>query len=154
MKYRTLPHGGEQIGIIGMLHPKKAKELSLRPAVIAEINLSKLEELKKSKIKARSVSVYPSILRDLALLVPEEVKVMDLARHLQQKAKIQKEPVLQEVEIFDVYQGKGIEPGKKSIGLSLRFQSEKQTLEDEQINTLLSDLMEDLNRTYNATIRS
>jgi phenylalanyl-tRNA synthetase beta chain len=97
----------------------------------------------------RSLSKYPSVRRDLALIVNEEVSASELINCIKKSG----ETVLQDVIIFDVYRGKGIEEGKKSIALSLVIQDDKQTLTDSEVDAIVSRLLLLLANEKNAKLR-
>ena len=97
----------------------------------------------------RSLSKYPSVRRDLALIVKEDVSASELINCI----KASSEPALQDVIIFDIYRGKGVEEGNKSVALSLIIQDDTQTLTDSEIDAIVSRLLILLNNEKNAKLR-
>ena len=73
---------------------------------------------KPGKVKFTEVSKYPSISRDLAFVVKEDVKVADIISSIKKNGKLEKENIIQNVEVFDVYTGEHVEKGSKSIAFS------------------------------------
>ncbi|MGZ8187031.1 MAG: phenylalanine--tRNA ligase subunit beta [Methylobacter sp.] len=143
-----LSYEGETIGWLGMLHPVLEKQLGFD----TEVFLFELDQnllLNKRIPRFKPLSKYPSLRRDLALIVKEEVSSGDIIRCIQGCA----EQALQEVVIFDVYRGKGIDEGSKSIALSLILQDDSQTLTDFEIDAILNRMLETLTNKINAKLR-
>jgi phenylalanyl-tRNA synthetase beta chain len=139
---------GEKIGWIGMLHPTLEKQLDFDTQVfLFELDQELL--LSKRLPKFKPLSKYPSVRRDMALIVKEEIagsKIIDCINSCS-------EPTLQDVVIFDIYRGKGVEEGSKSVALSLILQDESQTLTDSQIDAIFGRLLETLKITISAKLR-
>jgi phenylalanyl-tRNA synthetase beta chain len=139
---------GEKIGCLGMLHPTLEKKLGFdSPVFLFEMNQKQL--LKKQAPVFQSLSKYPSVRRDLALIVKEEISAGAIISAI----KSCSEPTLQDVVIFDVYRGKGIEDGSKSVALSLFIQDFSQTLTDSEIDAIFSRVLETLTDTIGAKLR-
>lgn len=137
-----------QIGVIGELHPQWARAWELKPApVLFEIDLN--AALARPQPHYRPLSRQPAVTRDLAFLVPAELPVADLIAAVKAKAPAW----LQEVWVFDVYQGKGLPEGTKSVALRLRWQHEERTLTDEEINQALALIVERVGAQCGATLR-
>ncbi len=139
---------GEKIGYLGMLHPTLEKQLGFDTQVfLFELD----QELLLSKLlpKFRPLSKYPSVRRDMALIVNEEIAVSEIIKCI----KSCEEPTLKDIVIFDIYRGKGVEEGSKSVALSLILQDESQTLTDSQIDAIFSRLLETLKTTISAKLR-
>jgi phenylalanyl-tRNA synthetase beta chain len=131
-----------------MLHPSLEKELGFD----MQIYLFELDQqllFKKQASAFRSVSKYPSVRRDLALIVKEEVAAGAIIKSIKGCA----EPTLQDVVVFDVYRGKGIEVGYKSVALSLFIQDFSQTLTDSEIDAIFNRVLETLTDTIGAKLR-
>lgn len=97
----------------------------------------------------KSLSKYPSVRRDLALIVDEAITASEIINCVKKSTGT----VLQDVIIFDVYRGKGIEEGKKSMALSLVIQDDTQTLTDSEIDAIVSRLLLLLANEKNAKLR-
>ncbi|MBP3255910.1 MAG: phenylalanine--tRNA ligase subunit beta [Clostridia bacterium] len=121
------------VGYIGRTHPAFCKD-----AVYAmEINLDKLLDKKTGKMKYKEISKYPSIKKDLAIVVDKDVQSSEIANIIKKAAG----SLLLGTQIFDVYQGEGLEENKKSLAYSLEFGTNDRTLTDEEINTVLEKVI-------------
>ncbi len=133
---------GAPIGWIGMLHPEIQNTLSLPTVLLFEIALSELGASELPSFKA--LSKFPSIRRDLALLVSEAIsyqQVWDVARAAAPD-------IVRSIKLFDVYTGEHVEPGLKSLALNLTLQDSSQTLTDQAVEqattTVLAALADQL----------
>lgn len=145
--------GKECVGIIGQIHPKMANAYGIGETIAAELNLDVLLKNKASKVKFTEVSKYPSVTRDLAFVVKDDIRVADIISSIKKNGKLNKENIIQNVEVFDVYTGEHVEPGYKSIALSIVFQSYEKTLKDQDINTIHDKILETLKKDVNADLR-
>jgi phenylalanyl-tRNA synthetase beta chain len=116
---------GEVVGYAGELHPKllAASDMPAR-SVALEINADALFEAAADVIVARHISTFPVATQDVALVVPQEIPADDVLAALREGAG----ELLEDVALFDVYAGKGIEDGKKSLAFGLRFRANDRTL--------------------------
>lgn len=116
---------GEVVGYAGELHPKllAASDMPAR-SVALEINADALFEAAADVIVARHISTFPVATQDVALVVPQDVPANDVLAALREGAG----ELLEDVALFDVYAGKGIEDGKKSLAFGLRFRANDRTL--------------------------
>ena len=116
---------GEVVGYAGELHPKllAASDMPAR-SVALEINADALFEAAADVIVARHISTFPVATQDVALVVPQDVPADDVLAALREGAG----ELLEDVALFDVYAGKGIEDGKKSLAFGLRFRANDRTL--------------------------
>ena len=140
-------HRGDRIGTIGALHPSLASEFRLPGAVLFELRLDGI--CTSTLPKFRALSRFPAVRRDISLVVPRAIDVADVRKCIRQSGV----EVLQNLELFDVYVGEGIDSGKKSISLALTFQSRSRTLDDTEVNTALSVILDSLSRTLGAALR-
>jgi len=125
-----------------------AGQHDLEPATLLfQLEFAALEE--GSLAKFSSISRYPSIRRDLAVVVDDAVTVDDLCREVRSAAGA----LLKELVIFDVYQGKGIETGRKSIAFGLILQDSSRTLTDQDTESLVARVTQQLGETFGATLR-
>ena len=139
---------GEKIGWLGMLHPNLEKQIGFDTQVfLFELDQDWL--LNKRITVFRSLSKFPSVRRDLALIVKEDVSASELINCIKNSA----EAALQDVNIFDIYRGKGVEEGSKSVALSLIMQDDTHTLTDSEIDAIVSRLLTLLNNEKNAKLR-
>jgi phenylalanyl-tRNA synthetase beta chain len=140
---------GKRIGWIGQLHPRLQRALDLDADVIAfELDLAALQQ----RPLARSVALsrYPSVRRDLAFVVPEEVSWAALAGTVERAAG----PSLRDLRLFDRYVGKGVEIACKSLAMGLILQEESRTLTDRDIDQVVAEVIAALRGEHGAEIRS
>ncbi len=134
------------VGIIGRVHPNLEKE----NVFVFEIDLDKLLDKKVGKMKYKEFSKFPSIKKDLAVVVDKDVTSEQIGTWIKKAAGSS----LSNIDVFDVYTGKGIEENKKSIAYSLTFEKMDRTLTDEEINESLEKVVEVLEKKLGATLRA
>ncbi|HEY9255782.1 MAG TPA: phenylalanine--tRNA ligase subunit beta [Stenotrophomonas sp.] len=140
---------GECIGWIGQVHPGLAKALEIDVDVFAfELALAPLAA--RALPRAGELSRFPSVRRDLAFLVPEQVAWSDLAASV--RASIG--PLLREIQLFDRYVGPGVEAGFKSLAMGLILQDNSRTLTDRDVEAVVADVVATVERDHRARIRS
>lgn len=140
---------GQEVGYIGVLHPAMTQELDIDQAVILfELSINALRQADRPKYQA--VSKYPLIRRDLSFLVDNKVSIDEIKALI---FKSMDKPWLQSVEVFDLYQGKGIPEGKKSLAIALKLQDKSRTLIDAEINDLISAIIKSLETNFAITLR-
>jgi phenylalanyl-tRNA synthetase beta chain len=142
----------KNIGNIGLTNNKVNKLTDINNSVwIAELNWDTLFELFKNyQLVYKEVSKFPSIRRDLALLIDNSVSFQDIvksARNLERK-------YLQQINLFDIYQGDKLPQGKKSYAVSFNLLDEEKTMTDNQIEIIMDKLIKGLNKDLNAELRS
>lgn len=145
--------GKELLGLLGQVHPKMAQRYNIADTVALEINVEVILKNKASKVKFSEVSKFPTITRDLAFVVKEDIPVADIIKSIKKNGKLEKENIIQNVEVFDVYTGEHVEQGSKSIALSITFQSYVRTLKDQDINSIHERILETLKKDVNAQLR-
>jgi phenylalanyl-tRNA synthetase beta chain len=142
--------GGREValGWIGQLHPRLQRALDLDTDVIAfELDLTPL--LARAVPKARLLSKYPSVRRDLAFVVAENVPWAALRDSVKAAAGAS----LRDLVLFDRYAGKGVETGFKSLAMGLILQDESRTLTDRDVDAVVADVIAALQRDHGAVIR-
>ncbi|GAA3910994.1 phenylalanine--tRNA ligase subunit beta [Litoribacillus peritrichatus] len=140
---------GHLVGYIGAIHPNIEKLADLPGAVFAfELELGLILQGKVPEFK--EVSKFPEVRRDLAILVEESVNVSKIKECIEQNSG----EFMNSVSIFDVYQGKGIDDGHKSIALGLTWQHPERTLNDEEVNQEINAVVTALDEQYQAKLRS
>ncbi len=138
----------EKVGQLGMLHPTLEKKLGFNtPVFLFEMQLDEISDRKLPAFKP--LSKFPSVKRDLALIVNESVSAEDLINTIIQSGG----ETVQDVQVFDVYRGSSVEKGFKSMALSLVLQDDKQTLTDLEIDAIFSSMLEKLNEEFGAKLR-
>jgi phenylalanyl-tRNA synthetase beta chain len=140
--------GEQRVGQIGKLHPAIARSLDLRRDVyLFELDA---EATFAAKIAmASAISVYPSIRRDIAVLVKDEISAADLQNSVASAVP----DLLRQVKIFDVYRGPGIEAGLKSVALGLILQETSRTLNDQDADSAMQLAVRKLQQEFGAKLR-
>lgn len=139
---------GKSIGHMGALHPSLAKKFDMPSAVyLVELNLKSVIEGQVTRFAA--LSKYPEVRRDLALVVQASVAAGDIEQVIREESG----ELLRRVNTFDVYAGKGIEEGCKSLALSLTLQHPSRTLKDDEVNQLIDRVVSRQKQEFNASLR-
>ncbi len=143
---------GQVIGKLGEVYPSIYKEYSLgkTTAVVLEMNLDSLLTAKVSLIKNENYSKFPTVTRDLALVISKDIDSSELIRTIKMVGK----GIVKEAEVFDVYVGDLSLTKKKSLAISITFSSKDHTLQDKEVVDTLDKIKFELNRVYNAELRS
>ena len=142
---------GKQIGIMGMVNSKLLKAFDIdNPVYYADLDWNMLLRLNKQyKPVINDLPKFPEVKRDFALLVDKSVKFADLAK----AALAAEKKLLKAVTLFDVYEGKNLEPGKKSYALSFILQDAENTLKDKQIEAIMAKLLKTFEEKFGAKLR-
>ena len=142
---------GRQLGTMGIVSPKICKELDIETDVYyAELSWTLLmKEIKKSKVTFSEISKFPAVKRDLALLLEKNVQFAEIEKIATESER----KLLKDVYLFDVYEGKNLESGKKSYAVSFILQDETKTLNDKQIESIMNRIIGNLQQKLNAKLR-
>ncbi len=140
---------GVAIGWIGALHPRWVQKYEL-PGAPVLFELDADVALSREMPKFREFSRFPPIRRDLAVIVDEQVAVADLLRVCREVAPEQ----VTEIAVFDLYQGKGIDSGKKSLAFRVLMQDTARTLTDAEADAVMTRLTQVLSDQFGAKLRS
>ncbi len=116
----------------------------------AELDFGELMELNGAPIRIKPIPRFPAIERDLSIVVAEETPWADLAAAVRRSAP----PELEDIRFVDIYRGKGIVPGKKSVTLSLRFRDEDGTLTHDAVDAYQAAILDSLHRAVGAELRT
>lgn len=146
--------GKEVFAIFGTIHPQMAKTYGVSNVVMAECNMDVLLNNKAGKVKFTPMSKYPQVSQDLAFVVSDDVNVADIVSCIEKNGKLEKEMIIQDIEVFDVYMGEHVQEGYKSIALSIVLQSQTHTLTDKEINTIRDAILVALEKEVKAILRS
>src|SRR5690606_16609144 len=139
---------GARIGWIGQLHPRLQQALDIDAEVYGfEIELEAL--LARPLPRAKALSRYPSVRRDLAFVVAEPVSWDAMGATARQAAG----PFLRDLRLFDRYAGKGVETGFKSLAMALILQDESRTLTDRDVDAVVTEVVAALGKEHGAVIR-
>jgi len=139
---------GIAVGWIGALHPNLSKPLGLKQAVyLLEISLKAVRQVEVPAFKP--LSKFPEMRRDLALVVTDATPVADVMSLIREKAG----DYLTKLNLFDIYQGKGIDPDRKSLALGLTWQHPSRTLNEEEVNEAVENVLAHLADRIDAQLR-
>ncbi|MGV6394125.1 phenylalanine--tRNA ligase subunit beta [Pseudomonas caspiana] len=139
---------GREVGYVGAIHPELSKTLGLdRPVFVFELLLAKVALGKMPKFQ--ELSRFPEVRRDLALIADEGVAATAVLEVIRENAG----EWLTDLRLFDVYQGKGIDPHRKSLAVGLTWQHPSRTLNDDEVNAATHKILTSLEERLNATLR-
>lgn len=142
--------GKDYVGFIGQIHPKMAKKYDVAETYVAQINLSTLIGIRTGKVKFTPIPLYPSVTRDIAVVVKEDVASEEMMKVIKKAGR----SIVKNCQVFDVYQGEHVEAGYKSIAMQITFQDEKKTLKDEEINQSMEAILETIKKNFDANLRA
>lgn len=140
---------GERIGFIGQVHPTMQKELDLKDTYAFELSLKAVLGAETAPLQYESIPRFPSITRDIALVVNKET-VSGTLKDIILAAGGQ---LLKEVHVFDLYEGERMEEGKKSIAFSLKYVDPERTLTDEEVTKVHNQVLKALEEQAGAVLR-
>lgn len=142
---------GKTIATLGVVSKKILKSMDITNEVYyADINWNEiLKETSKHNVSFKEISKYPAVRRDLALLIDKEIEF----KQIEEIAYETERKLLKDVRLFDVYEGKNLEAGKKSYAVSFTLQDENQTLNDKTIDKIMSKLIKVYEEKLNAKLR-
>lgn len=139
---------GGVVGVIGALHPSIEQKLGINgPVFLFELDIAAIEEGVIAEFE--ELSKFPEVRRDLAIIVDESVQLADIDKAIRKDAG----DSLTDLTLFDLYQGKGIDPDRKSLALGLTWQHRSRTLMDEEISQLVDSIINNLEKQFNAVLR-
>ncbi|RRG18706.1 phenylalanine--tRNA ligase subunit beta [Weissella viridescens] len=141
--------GDQFVGFIGQVHPRVAKFYKVGQVFGFELNLSEILNLPRVKSTYEPISKFPSIKRDLAILVDRAIQSADLVETIKQNGGAD----LHDVTVFDVYTGDNVADDKKSVAYSLTFVNHDHTLQDDAINAATDRITKALQDQFAAEIR-
>lgn len=140
---------GELVAYFGEIHPAVARNFRVPGrAYVAEVAYERLLKLYDQVVEFKALPRFPAMERDLAIVIDSSQAVGELVAHLKELGG----ELLQDVTVFDIYVGRPIPEGKKSVAFSLRFQADR-TLTDEQINPIMERCLNGLQSQFAAEIR-
>lgn len=143
--------GGKRLATLGVVAKKLLKAFDIDNEVYyADLNWKELlKAIKNVKVSYTEISKFPAVKRDLALLLDKKVQFAEIEKIAYETEK----KLLKDVELFDVYEGKNLEAGKKSYAVSFLLQDETATLNDKQIDKIMSKLVANLENKLGAKLR-
>lgn len=142
--------GNDVIGTFGEVHPDvlEAMDIKRERAYVADIDLARAEKYIKSAVKYERIVKYPEVIRDLAIVMDKDILVGNMVEDLKRVS-----PLIEKIEIFDVYEGKKIDADKKSVAISIVLRNKVKTLEEKEINDVVTKVLETISKKYRGEIR-
>jgi phenylalanyl-tRNA synthetase beta chain len=138
------------IGYIGEINNKTLKQFNIRQKTFfLDINLNVVLKLNTTKKSFKLLPKFPSVKWDLALIVPEAIDAGEIINIISK----QKSPLIESIDIFDIYRGKPIDEGKKSIAFTITYRSDKKTLNDKTVKKVHQKITDITIKHFNAQLR-
>ena len=144
-KSAVISVNGDIVGLIGRITPEICKE----EVYVMEISLDKLLTKKVGKMKYKEISKFPVVKKDIAVLVNKDITAQEMLKTIKNNGG----KLLLESKVFDLYEGKGIPEGKKSIAFSVTLGAQDRTLTDEEINKVMEKVIAGLQSKHGAELR-
>ncbi|GGA38168.1 phenylalanine--tRNA ligase subunit beta [Paenibacillus physcomitrellae] len=142
-------HGKERIGVLGQIHPDVQRSKELDDTYVAEIKLESLFAAEYEAIEYRDLPRFPSVQRDIAVVVDQGVTAAELLKSIRENTG----ELLEHVNVFDIFTGSKLGEGKKSVALSLVYRHMERTLTDEEITEVHGRAVAGLEQTFGAELR-
>ena len=136
----------DNVGFIGRISPIIAKD----EVYVMEINLDKLLLKKTGNMKFKEISKFPVVKKDLAFVVDKNINAQDMQKIIKSSGG----KLLINSEVFDLYTGKGIDEGKKSIAFTIEIGDKEKTLTDEEINQEMNKIIDGVKNKFKAELRN
>lgn len=150
-KTAAFQKGRDTLAVVGEVHPAVAAAFgTAKPLYVFEMDVATLMKYASGKFSYQPLPKYPAIARDLAVLVDEAVSASDIARVIQKNAG----PHIKDVSLFDVYTGRPVAEGKKSLAFALHFQSGDRTLTDDEIDEAVGQALAVVVERFQAELRA
>lgn len=142
--------GRDVIATLGEVHPVVLNNYDIEKRVyLAEINISKLEKYSRNNKKYVEVPKFPAVERDIAIIVDESVEVGQIEKIITKKAK----KLLEGLKLFDIYRNEKLGENKKSVAYALTFRDKNKTLSDEEVNSVMENIIAELEKVVGAELR-
>lgn len=140
----------KEVGYLAQIHPNYAKSYNLKEVYVYSINLKSVLNRNHRVKKFQSIQKYPNIERDIAIVVNKDINASMLIDSIKKSGK----RLLKDVFVFDLYVGDNIDEDKKSLAFKLTFGSPDKTMTDDEINVIITSILEKLEKDFNAQLRS
>ncbi len=142
--------GMDEIAVLGEVHPEVLDNYGIKTrAYLAELNITKIVKYAKQTKKYTEVPKFPAIERDIAIIVDNQVEVGQIEKVIAKNGK----KFLESIKLFDIYRSDKLGNNKKSVAFALKFRDKKRTLQDEEINNIMKQIIESLEKNLNAELR-
>ena len=136
---------GENVGIVGKIHPSICKDA----VYVMEINLDKLLAKKVGKMKYKEISKFPNVKKDVAFVMDKNISSCEIEKVIKKAGG----KLLTNIEVFDVYTGENIGKDEKSIAYSLTFNDSKKTLTEDEVTTIFTKIISSVEKLENVKLR-
>ncbi|MEK5305087.1 MULTISPECIES: phenylalanine--tRNA ligase subunit beta [Bacillus] len=140
---------GKVIGFVAALHPVVEKELDLKETYVFEFDLTDVMTSETEDMKYTAIPRFPAVTRDIALVVDQHISSGQLEQVIYEAGG----QLLTDLSVFDVYEGEHMEEGKKSVAFSLQYLNPEQTLTEEEVTAVHTNVLKALEDTYQAVLR-
>lgn len=142
--------GNDTIGVFGEIHPDVQEKMDIKRerVYIAEIDLSKCQKYIKNSVKYEPLVKYPEVTRDLAIVLSKDTLVGNMIEKIKKVS-----PLIEKVEIFDVYEGEKIDLDKKSVAISIVLRDKGKTLEESVITDTVEKVLSVISKDFGGEIR-
>ena len=142
--------GNDIIATIGEVHPEVLENYDIsRRVYLAELNITKVTKYARNNKKYVEIPKFPAVERDIAVIVNEQIEVGQIEKIITKKAK----KLLESMNLFDIYRDEKIGHNKKSVAYALRFRDKNKTLQDEEINQVMENIIAELEKQLGAELR-
>lgn len=140
----------EKIATFGEIHPNLAEKMDIKKerVYIAEFDIDTLLKYRNKKIKYKKIVKYPEVTRDLAIVLEKDILVGNMLDEIKKVSDI-----IENIDVFDVYEGEKIEDNKKSVAVSLVLRKADGTLEEEEVDKIIKEILELVLKKYKGEIR-
>lgn len=145
-----LERNGERLLQLGKINPALASKFDIKqPVFVADFYWDNILQYAASKVRFKEIPKYPAVERDLAMIVPQSLKYVEVREQIN-KLRMNK---LKEVKLFDIFESEKLGAGKKSLAINLTFQDDEKTLTDKEIDGWMNKIMVTLEKELQAEIR-
>ena len=125
--------GEIEIGFLGEIHPKILEDLEIKEKVfVFDLDFEKLKKLANEECEYQPISIYPATVRDLAVLVPQGTKVVEVLNVINEAGG----ELVRDVDLFDIYEGEGIPEGKQNFAFHIVYQAKDRTLSSTEVEKI------------------
>ncbi len=141
---------GSHVGALGRLHPGVEESFDFKkPVYVFRLDFEKLYAMRRPRSLFKSLPKFPSVVRDMALIADEDLAVGTLLDFIWK----QKEPLIEQVDVFDIYKSRQLGEGKRSIGYRLVYRAPDRSLTDEEVNEMHLRLVNNVLNTFDVSLR-
>ncbi len=142
--------GDDLVGIFGEIHPDVLEKYDINYKVnVAELSIEQILKYKCMERKLKALPKYPAVLRDIAIIVKDNILIGDMQKII----KLTDDNKIEEVKLFDIYKGDKIDEGYKSVAFSIKYRNNEKTLTDEEVNKIHQQVLNNLQKEFGAALR-